>query len=529
MLRFAMRASIVTMTALTVTILLSCSSEQNPFYDPANVTMSFAVAQPDGSSHRVGDTVCCHIDVHLPYLVATLTIDPGDNSDSSYAIPMPTDESVVDYIDSAFHVYREPGSYQVEAVAERTDGELVTAADSVTILGLPPAVEARADTVRVAEGASCTLGVSITGTAPFAVEWHRGDTTLPDTAAALVVSSADPAHEGAYRCVVTSDWGSDTSAVIQLVVMEQGWVAPPTGVRVLTQSPALYIVWEQVPTARSYRVYHSETAYDESGGYDEVTTTYYESSNPAIDHYYWIRAVDSALVSEPSDTVFVTLGSSLPDNVAPFWHHQPITRDVHEGDTARVDLHAECLDPDENDTVTYTLTGDDRRAWLTDSLLQFAAGPRQAGVCTLTVVASDGVDTSHAAVIVTITERTATLVVHAENGEVTRDPQLDHYRWGDTVSLAATPSENYEFAGWSGDTTAGAGALRLVLTRDTTEIVAQFQWAGDCVPVEPGQSLNAAIRENSPSSARPAVLCPKEGYYDQQTIRIYDNVRILID
>ncbi|MBD3242633.1 MAG: hypothetical protein GF331_18730 [Chitinivibrionales bacterium] len=530
MIRSAVRRVLPTAFGLTLAVLLSCSSEQNPFYDPVNVTMTLTVAQSESSPYRVHDTVFYRVDVHLPYLIGAVTIDPGDLSDSSYTIAMPADESVVDYTDSAFHVYTEPGSFTIEASAERSDGQITAAAASVTILGLPPGVELNADTIRVAEGARCTLAVSIAGTSPFAVQWRKGDSVLPNTGDTLIIESAVPADEGAYYCSVTSDWGSDSAGPIQLVVMAPGWIGAPTGLRLLTQSPALFFVWDQAQNADRYRVYHSQTPYDETGGYDEVTTTYYESSQPAFGHYYWIRAVDSVLVSEPSDTLFVSDTGSQSDNVPPYWLHRPIAFEVREGDTGRIDLNARCLDPNDGDTVTYTLAGSDARAWLEDdSLLLFAAGHREAGVCTITVVASDGRDTSHAAVVVSIRERTATLLVQAENGEVTRDPQYGSYRWGDTVTLAAIPSEEYEFTGWSGDTTTDVAPLRLVLIRDTTEVVALFQWAGDCTPLEPGQSLNAAIRQYSASGSRPAVLCPRDGRYDEQTIRIYNSVKFLIN
>lgn len=522
------RVNATIVVGVLLTILLSCSSQQNPFYDPANVTMALTVRQPANAAYRVGDTVWFEVDVHLPYLIGDVTVDPGDTSDSSYTIAMPTDESIVDCIDSVSHVYGEPGSYAVAASAERTDAQIVSAVDSVAVLGLPPVARSAVDTVRVAEGAPCTLVVSATGTGPFSFEWRKDNTALSDTTAELIISSATPADEGAYRCSVTSAWGSDTSGPIQLIVMEQGWVAPPAGVQIFTQTPELFIAWEDVAGADAYRMYHSETAYDETGGYEEVTTTYYRSSQPAIHHYYWVRAVDSTLISDPSDTVFVSDTASPYDNIAPFWQHEKLAMQVREGDSAHINLNTECLDPNEGDLVTFALTGDDSRARVADSLLVFVSGAREAGVCTLTVAASDGQDTSYATVIVTIEQRSVVLMVHAENGEVTRDPALDPYRWGDTVTLSATPAENYAFSGWSGDTTA-AGQLTLALMQDTTEINAVFQWAGDCIPIEAGQSLNAAIHENSGPGKRPAALCPREGLYDQGTIRIYEIVRILVD
>src|SRR5207247_395329 len=52
------------------------------------------------------------------------------------------------------------------------------------------------------------------------------------------------------------------------------------------------------------------------------------------------------------------------------------------------------------------------------------------------------------------------------NGTVTRAPNLATYPHGTAVSVSAVPDPTWRFTGWSGDTTAVANPLSLIMTRD---------------------------------------------------------------
>jgi len=61
-----------------------------------------------------------------------------------------------------------------------------------------------------------------------------------------------------------------------------------------------------------------------------------------------------------------------------------------------------------------------------------------------------------------------------EGGTVTKDPSLDQYLLGTTVSLHAIPSEGYDFVDWTGDTTVASDRFSLSANK-TYSLTAQFK------------------------------------------------------
>ena len=64
-------------------------------------------------------------------------------------------------------------------------------------------------------------------------------------------------------------------------------------------------------------------------------------------------------------------------------------------------------------------------------------------------------------------------VTTAGNGSVSRSPDQPTYDAGDTVTLTATPTTGWEFAGWSGDASGTTNPLAITVNADT-DIVATF-------------------------------------------------------
>ncbi len=62
----------------------------------------------------------------------------------------------------------------------------------------------------------------------------------------------------------------------------------------------------------------------------------------------------------------------------------------------------------------------------------------------------------------------------AGQGQVTWSPQQATYHYGDTVTLTATPAQDWSFAHWSGGATGSQNPKTLVITGDT-EVVAHFE------------------------------------------------------
>jgi len=89
----------------------------------------------------------------------------------------------------------------------------------------PPVVTGQPASATVSEGATATFTVQAAGDEPLFYRWQKDGTNLADggsvsgaTSPTLSIASATVAEEGNYRCVVTSPYGSDTSAAASLVV-----------------------------------------------------------------------------------------------------------------------------------------------------------------------------------------------------------------------------------------------------------------------------------------------------------------------
>jgi hypothetical protein len=161
--------------------------------------------------------------------------------------------------------------------------------------------------------------------------------------------------------------------------------------------------------------------------------------------------------------------------------------------------------------------------------LTFATGHLDSGDYAVRLEISDGVLRDTLRLTVHVNAAWVTLTVVAEHGTVTVQPRgarHPQYRWGDTLTLAASPDSGYQFAGWSGALSGQTDTMSLVLLR-AESVTALFELlAGSCVPVAAGGSLNQAIRDAC--AQRPRDLCPEPGLYENGTVRVFGTTRLVI-
>jgi uncharacterized repeat protein (TIGR02543 family) len=87
----------------------------------------------------------------------------------------------------------------------------------------------------------------------------------------------------------------------------------------------------------------------------------------------------------------------------------------------------------------------------------------------------------------------AVVVSSGGNGTAAKSPNQPLYQYGTAVSLSATPSVNYHFDNWTGDTVAVGNPLNLIVTRDRN-LVANF--AINTFPVTVTAGANGSITRN---------------------------------
>ncbi len=153
----------------------------------------------------------------------------------------------------------------------------VNAASTPSVPGAaaPPVITAQPAARSVAPGASFTLTVTATGTAPLAYQWRKDGTPLPGaTSASYTVAAADASHAGTYVAIVANSAGTTTSAPALIAVgIAPAIVTPPASQTlaagaalsltvVATGSPAPAYQWfkDNVPLAGATAAFYTVAA-----------------------------------------------------------------------------------------------------------------------------------------------------------------------------------------------------------------------------------------------------------------------------
>jgi hypothetical protein len=86
-------------------------------------------------------------------------------------------------------------------------------------VNVPPGITTQPGNAEVTQGQSASFSVVATGTAPLSYQWNFNGSAMSDaTDATLTLTSVQAAQAGNYTVVVSSAWGSVTSAVATLTV-----------------------------------------------------------------------------------------------------------------------------------------------------------------------------------------------------------------------------------------------------------------------------------------------------------------------
>ena len=92
-----------------------------------------------------------------------------------------------------------------------------------------------------------------------------------------------------------------------------------------------------------------------------------------------------------------------------------------------------------------------------------------------------------------------TLTLNAENGKVDILPKQAEYNKGSLVELLATPDENYNFIGWTGDTVTSSNPITIIMN-DNKDITANFE-------IKPTYTITTSATNGS------IILTPSETEY----------------
>lgn len=123
------------------------------------------------------------------------------------------------------------GNYDV--VVTNAVGTVTSVTASLTIETAPgaqaPTIVTHPQSVTTPPSATILFSITMTGSAPFKVQWRKNGLPVTEASGAtLVLNNVQPADAGTYDAVVTNSAGSATSAGATLTIEGRPPVAPPT-------------------------------------------------------------------------------------------------------------------------------------------------------------------------------------------------------------------------------------------------------------------------------------------------------------
>ena len=304
-------------------------------------------------------------------------------------------------------------------------------------------------------------------------------------------------------------------------------LASPSGFQAVRVSEELVrLRWTPVQQASSYAVYRSAEGTDYVLLAEVGDTSYVDETS--FDYYYYVRAANQKGVSGASDTAHVE--STEPANTPPSWASDTMRFTIQESDSVRFTLSDSCTDADQGQTLSFELE-EGTTASIENGVFVFRPQRPDSGTHTASVIASDGYATDTAVVLITVAPVYYTVTVNQpdEGGSIAVTPEKARYRWAESVTVTASAAEEYVLEGWSGDAaTLGSTSPGTVAVTGDLTISATFSFVGSCLPVPAGENLSEVIREYSPSSRRPALLCPEPGTYSDETVEVMGKVQIVL-
>lgn len=108
---------------------------------------------------------------------------------------------------------------QYSVVVANSAGTILSNVVSVSVIPVAPAITAQPQPMTVVDGASVTLTVAATGSAPLAFQWFAGTTAIVGAAASTLTFNSQIANSGQqYSVVITNVVGTVTSAPATVTV-----------------------------------------------------------------------------------------------------------------------------------------------------------------------------------------------------------------------------------------------------------------------------------------------------------------------
>ncbi len=244
------------------------------------------------------------------------------------------------------------------------------------------------------------------GTEPLTFQWSKNNTIISGASDdSLLFISLTLADNGVYKCIVSNEYGIDTSLACTLTVITS--VIDTTKPVIKLNSPP-----DSSTTADS--ILEVEYIVTDESGLSSVTIndsvvtsndSLYKDTLILSEGYNTVKviAIDASL-NNNTDTLYSTFYyDTSTGNHAPEWLHDTMHGRISEGETYSLNLSDSCIDQD-GDTITFSLLSNVRLYGDTiiGSIYQFTSGFDDSGVYSVIIQASDGEKTANATLELTV-------------------------------------------------------------------------------------------------------------------------------
>jgi len=211
-----MRTCTLLISFVVFVLVFFCNAPLDPMknYDKSGIE----IIDTSTADYSVGDSVSLDLELRMPHLIdyIVFSIDGKDSTIICRYDP--------DYRDTLELVksFQDPGNIEILFTVFFKNGKSKEIPRQISIQGLPPKITSSPPVILyVNKDSSCTLSVVSEGSIPLHYQWLKNDHKLAgDTLSQLLIAEFTLSDTGVYTCVVTNDWGVDTSKPSVLLYRE---------------------------------------------------------------------------------------------------------------------------------------------------------------------------------------------------------------------------------------------------------------------------------------------------------------------
>jgi uncharacterized repeat protein (TIGR02543 family) len=429
------------------TVSLTSPVTGSSYTAPANITFAATASDSDGSVTAVrfySGTTLLNLDTTSPYTYTWMGVSSG--------------------------------TYQLYATATDNQGAVSTSAvANVTVYppNQPPAVSLTSPVNNSTWTAPATIQLTATATDSDGsianVRFYRGSTLLNTDSASPYEYTWTNVSSGTYqlRAVAQDNQGAtSTSTIITVTVLSSStpavWysltaTANPANGGTVTPASGTYLAGSQIQvTATPNANYTFATWSGDATGTNPTVTLTMDSDKSITANFTYVPPANS------SPVVHITSPNDGATFAAPASITIAATATDSDGSIAAVRFYAgtTLLATDSTSPYSYTWTGVPAGSYI----LTVQAQDNQGAVGTSTAI---GITVSAQAVYYTLTVNANP----SNGGTITQSPTGSSHLAGTPVTVTATPSAGYEFAGWSGDITGSSTTNPMTVVMDADKVL----------------------------------------------------------